>query len=87
MKERMEISDMYKTASLICQGAELRDVRVTDKTRILFLLEKEGLFKLESDYDENRLYVKALEFRATLNHLRDLMYGKLSKDKKEALCV
>jgi hypothetical protein len=81
--KQLETTDIYKSAVFLCNGGRLADVRFKERqSRIVsFLIEGEDIFELDLDYRNGRAQVNALEFRQTLNHLRDVLFTRLRESE------
>ena len=66
----------------LCQGGDLSEIRFRKNgSRIAtFLIKGEGLDKLDKAYRSGQALVNPLEFRETLNHLRDVLFEKLREN-------
>ena len=75
----LETTDIYRGAFFLCQGGKLADVRLKeDAGRIVsFLIEGEGIDRLDLEYRSGQALVNPLEFRESLNWLRDILFNKL----------
>ncbi len=82
MRERIEITDIFKASSFLCNGAEILTLKQIGNI-ITFELESEAISSLEKSYNRGRLLVNPVEFRVKLNMLRDLMFSKLREPKQE----
>jgi hypothetical protein len=81
MEGTVEVTDLFKGAFLLCNGADLVQVRVRNNGRRIatFLITGKDLDRLDSDYRTGRALVKPVHLRESLNHLRDVMFEKLRK--------
>ncbi len=87
MRERIELTDIFKASSFLCNGAEVLNLKQVGNI-ITFELESEDISHLEQDYNRGRLLINPIEFRVKLNLLRDLMFSKLREPKqKQTMCV
>ncbi|BBO72187.1 hypothetical protein DSCA_61170 [Desulfosarcina alkanivorans] len=73
--QRLETTDIYKSAVFLCNGGRLAGVRFKERKRgiVSFLIEGDGILQVDLDYRNGSAQVNALQLRHTLNHLR----GKL----------
>ena len=63
----------------MCTGGELSGIRFRDNGKPIacFLFTGRGLDKLDKQYRDGQALVNPLQFRETLNHLRDILFEKL----------
>ncbi len=83
MKSTLEVTDLFKSAFLLCMGGNLSEVRVRNNGRRIatFLITGPDLERFDSDYRTGRALVNPLELRESLNHLRDIMFDKLREGR------
>ena len=79
MRSAVETTDLFRGAYLLCNGGTLLQVRLEEEHPRLasFLIEGEELEKLELEYRNGQATVNPLQFRESLNHLRDILFNKL----------
>lgn len=84
MTERLETTDLFKGAYLLCVGGIVNSIRVTHlgRTTATFLITGEGLDRHNTDYVTGNAMVNPVQLRNSLNHLRDLLFNTL-KQKRE----
>ena len=82
MKGTFEVTDLFKGAFLLCMGGRLEKVRVrkTGRKIATFLITGPNLDEMDQIYRSGLALVNPLQFRETLNHLRDAMFEKLRQD-------
>jgi len=75
----LETTDIFRGAFYLCNGCDLSKVRFrfNGKQIACFLFEGEGLEQLDRDYRSGKARVNPLQFRESLNHLRDILFEKL----------
>ena len=75
----LETTDIFRGAFFLCHGGDLRDVRVRNNGRRIatFLITGKDLDQLDRDYRSGQALVNPLQFRESLNHLRDILFEKL----------
>ena len=75
----LETTDIFRGAFFLCNGGDLSDVRIRKNGRRIatFLITGKGLDQLDRDYRSGQALVNPLQFRESLNHLRDVMFKKL----------
>ena len=78
----LETTDIFRGAFFLCRGAELSGIRFrkNGKRIATFLITGKGLDKLDRDYRNGQALVNPLQFRESLNHLRDILFNKLRED-------
>jgi hypothetical protein len=80
--QRLETTDIYKSAVFLCNGGRLAGMRFTKRRKgiVSFMIEGEGIFDLDLDYRNGTAQVNALKLRHTLNHLRDALFTRLREE-------
>ena len=75
----LETTDIFRGAYFLSLGGELSDVRIRENGKRIatFLITGKDLDRLDRDYRAGRALVNPLQFRESLNHLRDVMFEKL----------
>ena len=75
----LETTDIFRGAFFLCNGGDLSDVRVRNNGRRIatFLITGKDLDQLDRDYRSGQALVNPLQFRESLNHLRDILFEKL----------
>lgn len=81
MQETFETSDIFRSAYLLCQGCELDEiaVEVNGRPTAVFRIVGDDVSRLDLDYRNGEALVNPLQFRETLNLLRDLMFKKIRR--------
>jgi hypothetical protein len=86
---RLETTDIFRGAFFLCQGGKLADVRLKEdalsacehaqagRRIVSFLIEGEGIDQLDLKYRNGQAMVNPLQFRESLNHLRDILFNTL----------
>ena len=86
MLTTVETTDIFRGAFFLCHGARLASIRINpakrgtspDNRRIVaFLIEGEGIDRLDLDYRKGQATVNPLLLRETLNELRDIIFARL----------
>ena len=87
MRSTLEVTDLFKSAFLLCMGGNLSEVRVRNNGRRIatFLITGPDLERFDNDYRTGRALVNPLELRESLNHLRDIMFEKLRENDPPSL--
>ena len=76
MKEIIEVTDLFRAATLLCHGAEVVDVKLAGHT-VSFEITGENIYEVANWYSEGKALVEPLQFKDNLNALKDLMFNKL----------
>ena len=78
----LETTDIFRGAFFLCRGGELSGVRFRDNGKRIacFLFTGRGLDRLDKQYRDGQALVNPLQFRESLNHLRDILFNKLRED-------
>jgi hypothetical protein len=84
--DRLETTDIFRGAYFLCQGGDLCAIRLQDRARriAVFVFQGEGLERLDREYRSGQALVNPLQFRESLNHLRDLLFGELGRHERGA---
>jgi len=79
IKNSLETTDIFRGAFFLCWGAELSGIRFRNNGKPIatFLITGKELDKLDRDYRSGQALVNPLQFRESLNHLRDILFEKL----------
>jgi hypothetical protein len=79
----LETTDIFRGAFFLCQGGKLADVRLKEDARkiVSFLIEGEGIDQLDVEYRNGQAMVNPLQFRESLNHLRDILFNTLREGR------
>jgi len=82
-KHVFEITDIFRGAFFLCNGGDLCGIRMdgNGKKVATFLIQGEGLNQLDREYRNGQALVNPLQFRESLNHLRDILFNKLREDQ------
>jgi len=78
----LETTDIFRGAFFLCKGAELSQVRFRNNGKRIasFLFAGAGLDQLDKDYMNGTARVNPVQFRESLNRLRDILFENLRKD-------
>ena len=81
-KHRLETTDIFRGAFFLCNGGDLSGIRLKDNGKRIatFMIRGEGLDKLDKDYRNGLALVNPLQFRESLNHLRDILFNTLREN-------
>jgi len=79
---RLETTDIFRGAFFLCKGAELSEVSLRNNGKRIasFLFTGDGLDQLDKDYMNGTAQVNPVQFRESLNRLRDILFENLRKD-------
>jgi len=78
----LETTDIFRGAYFLCRGGELSGIRFRSNGKRIasFLFTGRGLDKLDKQYRDGQALVNPLQFRESLNHLRDILFNKLREN-------
>jgi len=78
----LETTDIFRGAYFLCRGGELSGVRFRSNGKRVasFLFTGRGLDRLDKQYRDGQALVNPLQFRESLNHLRDILFNKLREN-------
>ena len=81
--QRLETTDIFKSAVFLCNGGRLAGMRLKQRQRgiVSFLIEGESILQVDLDYRRGQVQVNAVQLRQTLNHLRDVLFTRLREYK------
>ncbi len=79
-KHVFEITDIFRGAFFLCNGGDLAGIKLNGDKVATFLIRGEGLIRLDREYRSGKALVNPLQFRESLNHLRDILFKKLRED-------
>jgi hypothetical protein len=81
---RLETTDLFRGAFLLCSGGSLTEVRVRNNGRRIatFSIIGTDLDQLDSDYRSGRALVNPLQLRESLDHLRNAMFEILRESER-----
>jgi len=82
-KHSLETTDIFRGAFFLCNGGDLSGIRLKDNGKRIatFMIRGEGLDKLDKDYRNGLALVNPLQFRESLNHLRDILFEELRENE------
>jgi hypothetical protein len=74
--EKYETTDIFRGAFFLCNGGVLSGIRMKENGRrsALFQFTGEDLNRLEVEYRSGRALVNPVQFRESLNDLRDRLF-------------
>lgn len=78
----LETTDIFRGAFFLCKGGDLSGVRFRDNGKRIatFLIIGKDLDKLDKAYRSGKALVNPLQFRESLNHLRDILFNTLREN-------
>ena len=78
----LETTDIFRGAFFLCKGGELSGIRFRSNGKRIasFLFTGDGLDQLDKDYMNGTALVNPVQFRESLNRLRDILFENLRKD-------
>ena len=81
---RLETTDIFRGAFFLASGGNLAEVRVRNNGKRIasFLFTGADLDQLDKDYMNGKALVNPVQFRESLNRLRDVMFEKLRKNEE-----
>ncbi|MFO7972151.1 MAG: hypothetical protein R6U40_10415 [Desulfobacterales bacterium] len=76
---RLETIDIFRGAFFMCMGSDLTEIRIRNNGKRIatFLFTGADLNRLDKDYMNGTALVNPVQFRESLNRLRDIMIEKL----------
>ncbi len=80
-KHVFEITDIFRGAFFLCNGGDLAGIRISSNRTATFLIQGEGLIKLDREYRSGKALVNPLQFRESLNHLRDILFKEIRQNE------
>lgn len=80
--QTIETTDLFKGAYLLCSGGILYDIKFRRNSRqtASFVFEGHSLDKADNEYVTGKAIVNPLQYRETLNRLRDILFEKLNRN-------
>jgi len=80
----LETTDIFRGAFFLCKGGELSGIRFRSNGKRIasFLFTGDGLDQLDKDYMNGTALVNPVQFRESLNRLRDILFENLRKDSR-----
>ncbi len=77
----LETTDIFRGAFFLCKGGDLSEVRFRDNGKRIasFMFTGVDLDQLDKDYMNGTALVNPVQFRESLNRLRDILFEKLRK--------
>ena len=77
-----ETTDLFRGAFFLYKGGKLRNIRIRNNGKRIasFLFTGNDLDLLEREYRSGHALVDPLQYRESLNHLRDILFEKLQNN-------
>ena len=81
MTSTLETTDIFRGAFYLCMGGNLEDIRFNrgGKQIASFMFTGQDLHKHDRAYRDGHALVNPVQFRESLNHLRDILFNQLRK--------
>ncbi|MDY6974158.1 MAG: hypothetical protein SV775_17865 [Thermodesulfobacteriota bacterium] len=79
----IETTDMFRGAFFLCKGGDLTDVRIRNNGKPIasFLITGNHLDQLDKDYLNGDALVNPVQYRESLNRLRDILFENLRQNE------
>ena len=79
----LETTDIFRGAFFLCSGGDLAEIRIRNNGKRIatFLFTGANLDRLDKDYMNGKALVNPVQFRESLNRLRDVMFERLRQSK------
>ena len=79
-----ETTDLFRRAFFLSKGGKLSNIRIRNNGKLIasFLFTGNGLDQLEREYRSGKALVNPLQYRESLNYLRDILFEKLQENKR-----
>jgi len=80
----LETTDIFRGAFFLCKGGDLSEIRFRKNGKQIasFMFTGSNLTRHDKDYRNGHALVNPLQFRESLNHLRDILFEKLRETEK-----
>ena len=77
----LETTDIFRGAFYLCMGGRLEDIRFNRNGRQIasFMFIGPDLAEHDRAYRDGQALVNPVQFRESLNHLRDILFNQLRK--------
>ncbi len=79
----LETTDIFRGAFFMCMGGDLADIRFRQNGKQIasFMFTGPDLQKHDKAYINGHALVNPVQFREALNHLRDILFENLRKNR------
>jgi hypothetical protein len=86
---RVETQDLYCGAYILASGGSLEELRITGSRRgkpaVTFVFAGVQVEELLQAYTSGRAMINAADYKAAVNHLKDVMFERLrEREEKES---
>lgn len=81
MINAIESRDIYKGAYFICQGYRITSVNHV-RGQVSFIFEGDNIIEEDFKYRTGGALINPIQFKETLNYLRDLVFENLRNENK-----
>jgi len=80
----LETTDIFRGAFFLCMGGDLETIRFRKNGKQIasFMFTGQDLTRHDKEYRNGHALVNPLQFRESLNHLRDILFEKLRETEK-----
>ncbi len=79
-----ETTDLFRGAFFLSKGGKLSNIRIRNNGKRIasFLFTGHDLDQLEREYRSGQALVNPLQYRESLNYLRDILFEKLQENEE-----
>jgi hypothetical protein len=81
--QHYETSDIFLGAYLLSSGGDLSGISFNERQIATFMFTGEGLHQLDYQYRSGTAQVNPVHLRASLNHLRDILFEMKDRRKRD----
>ena len=83
MNTSLETTDIFRGAYFLCMGGDLADLRFRSNGKQIasFMFTGQDLHEYDKAYRNGHALVNPVQFRESLNHLRDILFENPRKNK------
>ncbi len=75
MTSTLETTDIFRGAFYLCMGGNLEDIRFNGSRIASFMFTGQDLAEHDRAYRDGHALVNPVQFRESLNHLRDILFS------------
>ena len=81
----LETTDMFRGAFFMCMGGDLEAIHIRNNGKQIatFLFSGPDLHKHDRAYINGHALVNPVQYREALNHLKDILFENLRKNRNE----
>jgi hypothetical protein len=80
--QHYETTDIFLGAFLLSSGGDLSGISFNDRQIATFMFTGADLYQLDQEYRTGTALVNPVHLRASLNHLRDLLFDMRERRRK-----